>query len=164
MKKYAYLLVISLLTGCVTFQTNTDSKPMPFTKILVVSKLARTSPNYLYEYIRGFPVEYEVCVVDVGPLSFGKPDSLIKAQATQCKSEVMLTLDVEQNLQGRSGKYYYNINDVLLVMSTLPDQKPFWKGLTSISALTTDALKPRAVVKQLLRDHIITGKIPPPQP
>ena len=63
MKRQAYLLLLTLLTGCITFQTNTDSKPVPFTRVLVVSKLARTSPNYLYEYMRAFPIEYEVCVL-----------------------------------------------------------------------------------------------------
>lgn len=62
--------------------------------------------------------------------------------------------------QSISRKTTYNVNDMLLEMATLPDRKPFWKGLTIVAALYDDSLNPRSVVKQLLRDGIISGKIP----
>lgn len=71
-----------------------------------------------------------------------------------------MTLNTGQNYQGGSGKTAYNANDMLLEMATLPDRKPFWKGLTVVPALIDNSLNPRTVVKQLLRDGVISGSIP----
>lgn len=164
MKSAAYILMMALFTGCTTFQTNTDEPPPAFTRILIVSKLDRTTANYVDQYVRAFPAGYSVCTVDAGPLAFGNPDSLIRAKARQCNSQVVLTLNVGQNYQRTSGKYSYNSNNVLLEMATLPDRKAFWKGLTLVSALRKDALLPGAVIRQLRRDGIISGNMPVQQP
>ncbi|MBO0938201.1 hypothetical protein J2I47_16735 [Fibrella sp. HMF5335] len=163
MRKITPLFILGLCAGCVHIQTSTDGTPPAFKRILIVSKLVRTSPNYLDTYTRLFPVGYSVCTVDAGPLTFGNPDSLVQQKGRDCNSEVVLTLSAGQNYQGRTGKYAYNVNDVLLELATFPDRKPFWKGLTSISALSVDALHPGEVLRQLRRDHIISGNIPTPQ-
>ena len=160
MKKTLFLFLMAFCAGCLRLQTNIDGPVPAFKRILIVSKLTRTSPNYLDAYTRLFPVGYSVCTVDAGPLAFGNPDSLIRQKGRDCNSEVVLTLNAGQNYQGRNGKYAYNVNDVLLELATFPDHKPFWKGLTSISALSVDALYPGQVVRRLRQDHIITGNIP----
>ncbi len=156
MKTGLYVLTMSLLMGCVTFRSNTNGIIPSFSRILVASKLVRISPTYLDRYTRSFPPGYTVCTVDIGPISFGSPDSLIRQAASQCNSEVILTLDVAQNLQGGSGKSHYNINDLLLEMATLPDRKPFWKAIVPVSAVMRDALYPPDVVGQLKEDGIIS--------
>ncbi len=154
------VLLVAFCAGCLSIRTNLDGTPPPFRRILVVSKLTRTSPNYLDAYTRLFPACYSVCTVDAGPLAFGNPDSLVRQKGHDCNSEVVLTLNAGQNYQGRNGKYAYNVNDILLELATFSDRKPFWKGITSISALSADALYPGQVVRRLKQDHIISGNIP----
>lgn len=155
-----FLFIMAFCAGCLRIQTNIDGPSPPFERILIVSKLTRTSPNYLDAYTRLFPAGYSVCTVDAGPLAFGNPDSLIRQKGRDCKSEVVLTLNAGQNYQGRNGKYACNLTDVLLELATFSDRKPFWKGLTSISALSVDAFYPGQVIRRLKQDHIISGNIP----
>ncbi|MBO0950243.1 hypothetical protein [Fibrella forsythiae] len=157
MKLLIYCLFVSLLASCVSFQSNINGTPPDFTRILVVSKLTRTSPNYMAQYVRAFPKNYAVCTVDAGPLAFGNIDSLIRAKSKECNSEVILTLNVGQSGLISQGKYAASVNDVVLEMQTLPDHTPFWKGLTSIQSFRQDALDPRVVVRKLKEDNIISG-------
>ncbi|MEZ0540686.1 hypothetical protein [Fibrella arboris] len=161
MKTLVYCLSISLLASCVSFQSNTNGTPPDFTRILVVSKLTRTSPHYLDQYVRAFPANYSVCTVDAGPLAFGNVDSLIRAKSRACTSEVMLTLHLGQSSLISQGKYAASVNDVVLELETLPDHTPFWKGLTSIQSFRQDALDPRVVVRKLKEDNIISSNIQP---
>ncbi|RYF53027.1 MAG: hypothetical protein EOO39_41345, partial [Cytophagaceae bacterium] len=110
------LLLLALLTGCVAnrIQTSTDDPIPVFTRVLIVSKITHTSPNYLDQYLNLFPKNYEVCTVDIGPLAFGSADSLVREKIRQCNSQVVLTLNTGQNYQGGSGKTAYNANDMLL--------------------------------------------------
>ena len=166
-----YALPLLLLTGCVTtnFQSNADFKSLrPFTRILVVSKLPQVTNAYLDAYLTSFPPQYDVCVLNVSLLAFGSPDSLIAQKARECKSEVMLTLDLNRSYTtgqvsgaGRYGTYgrIGSANDVYLEMATVSDRKPFWKSLASTNGPI--GIKPRRVVQQLQTDALIEGKIPP---
>jgi hypothetical protein len=164
-----FLAVVALLPGCVTtnFQSNSDFKSLrPFSRILVVSKLPQVTPDYLDAYLTSFPNQYDVCVLDASLLSFGNPDSLIAQKARECKSEVILTLDLNRSYTvGRlSGGEYSNgqissASDIYLEMASFPDRQPFWKSLASTNG--SIAIKPRRIVQQLQTDALIEGKIPP---
>lgn len=160
MKTLLCVALLGSLTGCLPFHTTQNGAPPPFSRVLVVSRLTRITPTYLPAWSRAFPGQYSVCAVDAGPMSFGNPDSTIQQQAQQCRSEVVLTISVLQNNQGRSGRYSYDLNDVLLEMATLPDRRAFWKGVLSTQATSRNAVDPFRVVSQLKRDGVITGTLP----
>ncbi len=163
MKTWLPGIILLALTGCVTtyFKTNTDYNALHrFSRILVVSKLPKVPSTYLTAWLSAFPDQYDVCVVDASELSFGNPDSLINQEAQKCRSEVMLTLDFNRNYTAGAGKYIYSTSEVSLQMATLPDRKPFWKALATQDVSRED-IQPRQVVKQLITDAIIEGKVPP---
>lgn len=105
-----------------------------------------------------------VCVLNASLLAFGKTDSLITHKAQECKSEAILTLDLNRSYTiGRlSGGEYGNAqissaSDVYLEIASFPDRKPFWKSLASTNGPA--GIKPRRIVQQLEQDAFIEGKI-----
>ncbi len=167
MKKSSFLLLAGLVAGCVSIRSNVKPGGVPEVKrVLVVTRLYEPQPprNYEQRYLGIFPKEYEVCVVGITALSFN-PDSLINEQARQCRSDVMLTVALRQ--QGVTDTY--QIGDVLhnnstsseylAEMKSIATGQPFWKAQFSGSVGGT--LPPRMVVKQLLKDGVLKGKMPP---
>ncbi len=155
------LLLSTLLTGCSTIlniQSNVRvvDKP-PFERILIVSRLPNVPPGYASTFIGAFPSQYTVCSVDVSPIDFETPEELISRQLDECKSQVMLTLDLNRSFSGNSGKYITGYNNIYLEMSSVATGKPFWKAIT---LSTTTALSPREVVQQLIKDGVLNGKSP----
>lgn len=151
-----------LLNGCVAvhIDSNTNYDALPrFSRILVVSKLDRDDRDYLYAFERAFPLEYDVCAMSANKLAFGNPDSLIQQKAGECRSEVMLTLEFNRNYVVGSGKYSESIDELFLEMRTLPDRKPFWKGVARTDGPILIA--PRRIVNKLHDDRLIDGDIPP---
>ncbi len=159
MKAAFALLLLSLLTGCVSFKSNIDRAAAPaFTRLLVVSKLPDMGPNYLNMFLNTFPTNYEVCIADAGPLSFGNPDSLIRKQATACRSEVILTLNPYRNFTTGSGEYIASANEVLLELTDANTQKSFWKAIAQSGGNRVPTAD--QIVKRLRNDGIIAGKLP----
>lgn len=106
------VLLLGTVLSCLPFHTTRNGTSPLFRRVLVVSYLTRITPSYLPTWNRAFPSGYTVCAVDAGPMSFGRPDSLIQQQAQQCNSEVVLTVSVLHNNQGQTGRYSYNQNDI----------------------------------------------------
>ena len=158
MKAGLTLLVLSLLTGCVSFQSNIDRAATPeFTRLLVVSKLPNAGPDYLNMFLNIFPTKYEVCITDAGPLSFGNPDSLIRRQATSCHSEVILTINPYRNYTTGSGEYIASANEVLLELTDATTQKSFWKAIAQSGGSRVPTAE--QIAKRLRHDGIIIGKV-----
>ncbi|QJD77365.1 hypothetical protein [Spirosoma rhododendri] len=154
------LLPSVLLTGCVTIldiQSNVRvaDKP-PFERILIVSRLPNVPPGYASTFVGAFPSQYTVCSVDVSPIDFETPDELVSRQLNECKSQVMLTLDLNRSFSGNSGKYIAGYNNIYLEMSSVATGKPFWKAIT---LSTTTALSPREIVQRLISDGVLSGKV-----
>lgn len=161
--RWRLLCLPFLLNGCVTvnIDSNINYDVMPrFGRVLVISRVDRDDRQYLYEFERAFPLEYEVCAISVNKLAFGSPDSLIQERARQCRSEVMLTLELNRTYTSGGGKYIDTNQEVFLEMSTLPDRKPFWKGVARTDGSVF--IPPRRIVRKLYEDRLIDGKIPPP--
>jgi len=157
MKAVISSLLVCLLTGCVRFNSNIDRAAIPaFTRLLVVSKLPNMKPDYLNMFLNIFPRQYEVCVVEAGPLAFGNPDSLIRKQLTACRSEVMLTINPYRNYTTGSGEYIRSTDEVLLEMTDMTTQKSFWKAI----AQAPGGISPSAeqIVRRLRADRIISGE------
>ena len=146
MKSVITFVLISLLTGCVSIQSNTKSDAVPtFTRVLMVAKMRKAPDSYVREFATLFPAGYEVCTLALSPLSFDNPDEAIRKQAESCHSDIILTIEPEYT-NGYS--YVYNAKAESVVSG-----QAFWKA--RIWSAT-----PRGIVKRLRDDHIITGKIP----
>lgn len=165
MRTLLFFVLIGLLTGCVSIRSSVKSGEVPkFKRILVVTKMYDPPRGYEQRYLNVFPKEYEVCVVGITPLSFN-PDSLVNAELTYCKSDVMLIIRLDQE----GVVSYNNIGGVAHNTSTpsryLAEMKsgatgqPFWKA--QLSGSVAGVIPPRMVVKQLLKDGILKGKMPP---
>ncbi|GAB3889451.1 hypothetical protein [Spirosoma agri] len=159
MKTIAAFLLISLLAGCVTIQSNTKSDAVPaFKRILVVTKMRKAPDRYAESFLTSFPSGYEVCTVALSPLAFDNPDEAIKKQAENCQSEVILTLELSKTghySRYNSANYEYNAE-----MKSVATGQAFWKAMISSDPTLGEQLPPRSVVKRLLTDHIIEGKLP----
>lgn len=136
-----------------------------FKRILVVTKLYNPPRNYEQRYLGIFPKDYEVCVVGITPLSFN-PDSLINEQARQCRSDAMLTISLYQQgvsdvsqiggvVQNNSTPSRYTAE-----MKMIATEQPFWKAV--LSGGFYDAVPPRMLVKRLIEDGVLKGKMPSP--
>ncbi len=166
MKSIVYgLLIGSLLvclTGCVTatFQTNvkTDATPA-FKRILIVSRLPTTKPDYLASLQTAFPPGYQVCTVANSPISFETAEEAIEKQRQACQSEVVLTIDFNRSYTSGSGRYISSNNELLLEMKSLATGIPFWKALVT-TGLSDNEILPRELVTRLIKDGIIQGTAP----
>ncbi len=159
MKTTFSLLLLFMLTGCVSFNSNIDRKAIPeFTRLLVVSKLPNMRPDYLTMFLNMFPTQYEVCTMDAGPLAFGNPDSLISKQLKQCNSQVVLTINPYRNYTTGSGEYISSANEVLLEMTDASTQKSFWKAIAQANGQNVPTAE--QIVKQLRTDGVILGSRP----
>lgn len=159
MKTGLSLLLLFLLTGCVSFNSNVDRAAIPeFTRLLIVSKLPNTRVGYLNMFLNTFPSTYEVCVADAGPLVLEKPDSLINRQLNTCRSQVILTINPYRSYTTGSGEDLSSANEVLLEMTNAATQKSFWKAI----ALAPGGVSPNAeqIVRRLRSDGIIRGEVP----
>lgn len=164
MKKVYRMLTLGFLvslTGCVSayMQTNVRREEKPeFTRILIVSNLTHTSSTYLPTFQTAFPTGYQVCTVSNGPLSFDNPEEAIRKQQQTCRSEVLLTIDFNQNYVSGSGKYIYSNDELFLEMTNLATGKPFWKAVVTTAG--NNEVAPYIVVRQLVKDGIIDGALP----
>ncbi|MEZ0487062.1 hypothetical protein [Fibrella aquatica] len=115
-------------------------------------------PNYLTNFLNVLPPNYEVCVVEAGPLTLGKPDTIINNRLNQCKSQVVLTINPYRNYTTGSGDYITSTDEVLIEMTDASTQKPFWKAI----AQAPGGHVPSAyqIAKRLRDDGVITGKLP----
>lgn len=165
------LLLLSIVTGligCVTIQSNSkpDAVPPIFRRVLIVTKMRNAPDTYVRELARTFPSGYEVCTLALSPLSFDKPDEAIRKQADDCHSEVILTLELVQAGHtgqysrygsGRSAGFPYEYN---AEMQAVASGQPFWKAIISTNPTYGEGVPPRNLIKRLLQDHIIEGKMP----
>ncbi|GAB3776067.1 hypothetical protein GCM10028818_21050 [Spirosoma horti] len=158
------LLVICqliMLTGCmnVSIQSNVkpDDKP-EFKRILVVSNLQHMVPTYLARFQTAFPSGYQVCTVSNSSIDFDSPEEAIDKKRQACQSEVSLSIDFNRNYTSGYGKYITSNNELLLVMTNLATNKPFWKAIVTTGGL--NEVPPREIVQQLIKDGIIGGAIP----
>ena len=156
--KAVSLVLLSMLTGCASFNSNVDRSAIPeFTRLLVVSKLPIRQANYLSMFLTKFPSSYEVCVVDASPLAFGNPDSLINRQLAICKSQVILTINPYRNYTTGLGHSIQSMNEVLLEMTDPSTRKSFWKAIARAQGNRV----PNAgeIVRRLQTDRVISGNI-----
>lgn len=158
------LLVICQLvtmTGCmnVSIQSNVkpDEKP-EFRRILVVSNLPNMVPTYLPRFQTAFPTGYQVCTVSNSSIDFDTPEEAIDKKRQACQSEVSLSIDFNRNYTSGYGKYISSNNELLLVMTNLATNKPFWKAIVTTGG--DNEVAPRQIVNQLIKDGIISGTAP----
>lgn len=153
-------LMISL-TGCTTVHIQTNVKPADkpeFRRILVVSNLPQMVPTYLARFQTAFPSGYQVCTVSNSPIDFDGPEEAIEKQQQTCQSEVLLTIDFSRNYTSGYGKYITSNNELLLVMTNLATNKPFWKAIVTTGS--SSEVPPSDIVQQLIKDGIIGGSVP----
>ena len=163
MKKITQLTVISLiagLTGCVSVRSNsnTDAVPPVFNRVLVVTKLRNAPDTYVQQFATSFPSGYEVCTLALSPLSFENPDEAIRKRVAECHSDVILTLDLVKTgfnvYKGANQPYQFDAS-----MKSAATGQPFWKAIISSSTAYDEEVPPNAILKQLLKDNIIHGKL-----
>lgn len=160
MKTTTVFLLISLLAGCVTIQSNTKSDAIPtFHRILVVTRLRKAPDSYVQSFSRSFPAGYTICTLALSPLSFDNPDEAIRKQVDACQSDVILELALSQT--GHSGRYSHTFYEYNAEMKSVATGQSFWKAIISVDPTYGEEVPPRSVVKRLLNDHIIEGKLPP---
>ena len=149
------------LTGCmnVSIQSNVkpDEKPA-FRRILVVSNLPNMVPAYLPRFQTAFPTGYQVCTVSNSSIDFDSPEEAIEKKRQTCQSEVCLSIDFNRNYTSGYGRYISSNNELLLVMTNLATNKPFWKAIVTTGSV--NEVPPRQIVNQLIKDGIISGTAP----
>jgi hypothetical protein len=165
MKTIAYLALFfglsASLTGCAVarFQSNIKTQDVPdFHRILVVSRLPKTTATYLPTFQTSFPAGYQVCILSNSPISFDSPEQAIQQQRQECQSEVMLTIDFSRNYTTGYGHYISANNELLMEMTNLATGKPFWKAIVTTSG--SNEVPPRQIVNQLIKDGIVEGVLP----
>lgn len=169
MKTFSVLFSLVLLTGCVSVRSNVKPDAVPsFKRILVVTRLSRPPREYEQRYLNAFPRGYEVCVLGLTPISFGHPDSTVAEHAQRCKSDVILTIAEVQPgsanyaLPDRVSQPSVFPSEYLVEMRSFTSGEAFWKAQLSTSAIYGRSLWPSTVVKRLIRDGLLTGKMPTP--
>ena len=164
MKSVTYIALLfglcSSLTGCITarFQSNIQANDVPeFHRILVVSRLPKTTATYLPGFQTAFPNGYQVCTLSNSPISFEKPEQAIQQQRQECQSEVMLTIDFNRNYTTGYGHYISATNEILMEMTNLTTGKPFWKAIVTTNG--SNEVPPRQIVSQLIKDGIVESSL-----
>jgi hypothetical protein len=161
MKTIGIFLLLGLtLSGCVAIQSNTKSDAVPpsFHRVLVVAKMRKAQANYMQQFARQFPAGYEVCTLLISPLSFDNPDEVIRKQVADCQSDVILM--VELNRPGHASRYSSYPFEYNVEMQSAATRQPFWKAIISSNPSYGEEVPPRPIIKRLLEDHIIEGKLP----
>lgn len=150
----ALLLLLTVCLGCMPpFVTNVDRRQIPaFTRILVVSKLPVMLRN-LPDFLSVFPEQYEVCIADAGTLALAPPDSIVTSQVRTCRSEVVLTIQLNRNYTSGAGQYMRAVNEYLLELTDTRTGQTFWK------ALVNGGLTAPRIVRRLKTDGVITGNV-----
>lgn len=165
MKTIAYIALFFGLSGglmgCTSarFQSNIQANDVPdFHRILVVSRLPKTTATYLPGFQTAFPGGYQVCTLSNSPISFDSPEQAIQQQRRECQSEVMLTIDFSRNYTTGYGQYISANNELLMEMTNLATGKPFWKAVVTTSG--SNEVSPQRIVNQLIKDGIVEGSLP----
>ncbi|GAB4032271.1 hypothetical protein [Spirosoma jeollabukense] len=158
---YKFLMagLLASQTGCVTVKSSINSDAIPtFSRVLIVTKMRNAPDSYVRQFARTFPAGYEVYTLALSPLSFENPDAAIKKQLDECHSDVILTIElVQAGHTSRYSSYPYQYN---AEMQTVATGQPFWKAIISSNPTYGEQVPPGSVIKRLLADHIIAGKIP----
>ena len=150
--------IVVTITACVNIQSNTKSNAVPtFSRILVVLSIGQASDAYTQQFIRAFPANYQVCTVVLSPLSFDDPDDVVRKQADECRSEVILTIN--QTQRGWSDDYSSVPYEYNAEMRSVATNQTFWKAIISSNPNAVELVPPRSLVKRLLTDRVITGKL-----
>ena len=160
MKTVAYIVLFfglsGSLMGCISarFQSNIKANDVPeFHRILVVSRLPKTTATYLPSFQTAFPSGYQVCTLSNSPISFESPEQAIQQQRQTCQSEVMLTIDFNRNYTTGYGRYISSNNELLLEMTNLTTGKPFWKAIVTTAG--SNEVPARQIVNQLIEDGLV---------
>ncbi|GAB2516258.1 hypothetical protein [Spirosoma aerophilum] len=158
--KFLTIVLLASLTGCVTIQSNIKSDAVPtFQRVLIVTKMRNAPDSYVRTYASSFPAGYEVCTLAISPLSFDNPDDAIRKQTEACHSDVILTLELVKSghyvYRGASRPYEFNAE-----MTSVATGQPFWKAIIASDQNYGEQVPARSVIKRLLSDHIIEGKLP----
>ena len=161
------LIIIVSLTGCVSIRSNvkSDAVPSNFRRVLIVTKLRKAPDSYVQQIARLFPAGYEVCTLALSPLSFDKPEDAIRKQAEDCRSEVILILELVNSGQYGSGSMRYGSRysrfpfEFNAEMQSVATGQPFWKAIISSDPSVGEQVPPGSIIKRLQQDHVIEGKI-----
>ncbi|GAB3692061.1 hypothetical protein GCM10027592_10560 [Spirosoma flavus] len=157
---YSWFFVgmLTNLVGCVTIQSNSKSEAIPsFQRVLIVTKLRNAPASYVQNFARQFPTGYETCTLAISPLSFDNPDEAIRKKVADCQSDVILTLELVQ--RGQSSQYSSTPYEYNAEMVSAKTGESFWKAIIASNPSYGEQVPPRSILKRLLVDHIITGKI-----
>ncbi|GAB3807921.1 hypothetical protein GCM10028819_45770 [Spirosoma humi] len=159
--KLLWVLFLTSLSGCMTVSIHSNVKPddkPQFKRILIVSNLPNMAPTYLPRFQAAFPTGYQVCTVSNSPIDFDSPEENIEKQRQTCQSEVSLSIDFNRSYTSGYGRSISSNNELLLVMTNLTTNKPFWKAIVTTGGVTE--VPPRQIVQQLIKDGIISGTAP----
>ena len=159
--KFLAIIFLITLSSCMNVSIQSNVKPAEkpeFKRILVVSNLPNMAPIYLARFQTAFPTGYQVCTVSNSPIDFDSPEESIEKQRQTCQSEVSLSIDFNRNYTSGYGKYISSNNELLLVMTNLATNKPFWKAIVTTGG--ANEVPPRQIVNQLIKDGIIGGAVP----
>ncbi|TAE24015.1 MAG: hypothetical protein EAZ91_21140 [Cytophagales bacterium] len=164
------LLTISgiiLLTSCMTMRSNIQSESIPKVKrILIVTKTRKPQPSYEADFRRNLPEGYEVCTINLDRLSLTSDDT-IREEVLGCKSDAILTIATtyrgnllvgdsnDTNSRPSTGAAQFNLE-----MRSATEKKPFWRAIISTTPILGEKLSARTIVRRLLRDGVLEGKLP----
>ncbi|UHG90500.1 MULTISPECIES: hypothetical protein [Spirosoma] len=123
--------------------------------------MRKAPDSYAQGFVHAFPAGYQVCTVALSPLSFDNPNETIRKQVEACQSEVILTLELSKT--GSIDRYHSSDYEYNAEMTSVATGQPFWKAIISANPNLGEQLSPRSVVKRLLNDHILDGKLPSSQ-
>ena len=153
------LLAVLGLGGCVSVRSSREpSATLPaFDNVLVVVKQKDNAQRAANQYRFAFPPGYQVTVLGIDDLSFGNPDSLVRAKAREAGANAVLWL--ENRPTGTvTGTQYYTSSDFELYgeLRALPTHAPVWK----IKVQPPRSNQPHRVVNRMLRDGVLSSSGP----
>ncbi len=164
MKSLSILFALTLLTiatGCVRVRSNVkDNATPPFKRILVVTKTEQPSDAFTNQFLKAFPANYEVCTIGLKQLPFENHEEAIRKQADLCNSDAILTIETVYRLNPWSFRDDARTNTFTGEMRLRGSNQPFWKSAISANWLYGENFPARSVVRQLLKDGILTGELP----
>ena len=150
------------LGGCVSVRSNreTVANPPAFDNVLVVVKQKDQAQRFANRFRFAFPPGYQVTSFGIDDLSFGSPDSLVRAKAKEVGANAVLWLENRPTGIVTGSQYWTTtLFELYGELRTLPANQPIWKMKMSKAPARAN-FPPERVVSQLLRDGVLSKSGP----
>jgi len=151
------LLAVLGLGGCVSIRSSREpaATPPAFDNVLVVVKQKDQAQRFANQFRFAFPPGYQVTPLGIDDLSFGNPDSLVRAKVREVGANAVLWLENRPSGVVTGSQYYTTtLFELYGELRTPPTNQPIWKVKMNKAPARAN-FPPERVVSQMLRDGVL---------